>query len=328
MTLADGIDSLASKGAEPLSNCKSNPDPRAILQWKDDPRIVWPRPRDPPRLDYLMAFFSQIAYVPTRFEASNQRGTKVVPSRFFQDLANRGRALDVARLVRDAFPQELDMPVRVVSTANSITLIARVKEVVIIASRGTILFHSLLRPSGDVGIDLNAWPIAYGSADVSYHFGFLEEACASLPQIVEAYRHVGEGLPIYFTGHSLGGALAAVNDRLWDESLGRCVGRKTIVFGCPRFGNDAAVKLRPVRAFVRPGDPVPNLPPRIFGYADIPNSEELRDPDSDSWNIFKNHAIEGYRRAIAHRDEVLAEDERLYRLFEIAMAKEPRQWGF
>lgn len=281
-------------------------------------------------LDYLMALFSQVAYVPTRFEATNRRATSVVPSSFFRKQVALGRSLDIALLVGRAFPAEEGVQVQQVETGNSVTSLVKIRNVVIIASRGTAFFHEVMRPFRDVAIDLDAWHIPYGNPLHRYHFGFLEEASASLPHIRVAYEAIcaGSPLPIYFTGHSLGGALSAVMDRLWETNWPR-EKRTTIVFGCPRFGNRATVDLRPVRSLERKGDPVPRLPPKFLGYANANSRVPLVGPDPISrLRLMKNHAMERYRRAVADREKILAEDALLYRLFEIAMAKDPKRWNF
>jgi hypothetical protein len=298
------------------------PPPRVTLdRCLSGLRLRRPGGRLPPGvgvLDYLMAFFSQIAYVPTRHEAANRRRTKVVPSRLFDEMVAAGRAADVAELIRRAFTDAGEIQVRRVATANSVTTLTRLAGVVVIASRGTLLFHSFLRPSRDLLIDLATLPVAWGSLDARYHLGFLEEACASMPAVRTAYEEIGKGLPIFFTGHSLGGALSAVMDRLW-ETEWPTDERSTIVFGCPRFGNAAAAALLPCRSLVRPGDPVPRIPVG-FGFADPIKVFHLPAPEPRAWiRLTRNHAMEGYRRAIAIRDGRESEDAMLYRLFDIAM---------
>lgn len=276
----------------------------------------------PGSLDYLMALFSQVAYAPTRFEAGNARKTSVVPSLFFRRQAARGRSVDIANLMRRALPEEETVVVRV-TTGNSVTTLTRLRHAVIIASRGTALFHEMMHPFRDAAIDLNAWHIGYGPAGCRYHFGFLEEACASLPHIRAAYETVCggmHGLPIYFTGHSLGGALSAITDRLWEEAW-PSERRTAIVFGCPRFGNQDAVDLRALRSLERKGDPVPKLPPKFLGYASANSRVSITGPDRISRvRLHKNHGMERYRRAVAERDGILEYDALLYRLLEVAVA--------
>ncbi|MEA3001086.1 MAG: hypothetical protein QOK17_2919 [Sphingomonadales bacterium] len=308
--------------APPYSGLLPAP-PRVTLD-RDLARLRIPRVngRLPPAvdaLDYLMACFSQIAYVPTAHEAANRRRTKVVPSSLFEEMSAAGRAADVAALIRQAFRDAGETLVRRVATANSVTTLTRLAGVVVIASRGTRLFHSFLRPSRDLLIDLDALPVAWGSPDTRYHFGFLEEACASIPAVRSAYEEIGKGLPIFFTGHSLGGALSTVTDRLWGEAW-PADERSTIVFGCPRFGNARAAGRLPCRALVRPWDPVPGVPVG-FGYADPIMVFRLPAPAPRAWvRLWRNHSMEGYRRAVAIREKRASEDESLFRRFATAIA--------
>lgn len=303
---------------------------RRYLEWLPGGKLAKRAPNISPDLDYLMALFSQVAYVPTRFEASNSRRTSVVPSSFFQKQVRAGRSADIAALLRIVLGEEPEVQVRRVTTGNSVTTLTRIRNVVVIATRGTSLFHQLMHPMKDLIIDVNAWHIPFGRPEYRYHFGFLEEASASIPYVRSAYEEIsgGASLPIYFTGHSLGGALSAVSDRLWETEWPR-EQRTAIVFGCPRFGNSETVSLRALRAIKREGDPVPQVPPRFLGYADPIEPVSVTGPDPISrWRPLKNHKMELYRRAVAERADILADDATLYRLMEMALAKEPKIRGF
>jgi triacylglycerol lipase len=71
--------------------------------------------------------------------------------------------------------------------------------------------------------------------------------------------------PIWFTGHSLGGALATIAAARLDNATG------LYTYGCPRVGDDDFVNAFPAHVnvwrFCTSGDPVPNVPPRAGWFA-------------------------------------------------------------
>jgi hypothetical protein len=222
-------------------------------------------------------------------------------------------------MIDAAFPDDRETAVEIVATANSVTIAVRLASVVIIATRGTALFHSLLNPLRDLLIDVNALPVSFVREEDRYHFGFLEEACASLPHIRAAYENIGSGRAILFTGHSLGGALSAVMDRLWEDAW-PSDNRSAVVFGCPRFGNRKVVTSRPLRSIVRNGDPVPKVPLASMGYADPDQMVRISGPDRRSrFRLYRNHSMERYRRAIAQREGLLEFDAAHFKCFRLAL---------
>lgn len=73
---------------------------------------------------------------------------------------------------------------------------------------------------------------------------------------------------VFLTGHSLGGAVAALTERLFPLGL-----TSTCIFGSPRYCNLAAYYCAaqdPPTQIQRVGDIVPAVPPKQMGYADHP----------------------------------------------------------
>lgn len=256
-------------------------------------------------IDYVMACFAQIAYLPSEYDIADGRFTKLVPSKLFRQLAGRNAQGRIGGIIFDAM-ESGEFQITTIQTANSNTILVRVDDSIIIAIRGTVLFHRYYQPyqsafpglSQDVLIDLNAIPKAsgWGPSEHRYHMGFLDEAARILPLIQAAHRDLG-GKPAYLTGHSLGGALTAIVHRLW-ELEGHSPVKKATVFGCPRFGNRAACEKLKLRSLKMPFDPVTNVPPIEFGYADV-DHVPLRDKPKHRFWLLGNHKMENYRKQTA-----------------------------
>jgi triacylglycerol lipase len=116
----------------------------------------------------------------------------------------------------------------------------------------------------DLKADANAWTVL---AEVGrLHRGFKQEVDDLWPMIERAIRE--NQRPVWFAGHSLGGAMATV-------CAGRCKlssipsnPKALFTFGSPRVGNRAyihAVKL-PHYRWVHNNDIVARVPPRWLGY--------------------------------------------------------------
>jgi len=158
-------------------------------------------------------------------------------------------------------------------------------------------------------VKIKRMPIAGGSA----HVGFVQAILEAFPKL-EAYLATLSTLkPLIITGHSLGGALAALFAYLWElrnrkYKPGALVPQSiafVYTFGKPRvfgrlaqFSYNAALRSRTFRV-VNCGDPVPLLPGLLIGYlhegqeaflSDTPvlHKVELRINPSRLWEIFND----------------------------------------
>lgn len=100
---------------------------------------------------------------------------------------------------------------------------------------------------------------AYRDGKARLHRGFLR-AFETVEEILEPMLKEVEDLPLYITGHSLGGAVAVV--ATWKNSAYRNAACYT--FGSPRVGNGAFAERfkTPIYRIVNGPDPVPFVPPR------------------------------------------------------------------
>ncbi len=193
---------------------------------------------------------------------------------------------------------------------------------IFVSMRGTSNLYDLL-------VDINARYVMHidGNNFGNFHSGFYQavEECRR-PVIRELAEFLNGGdMPVYVTGHSLGGAMAAVIYAIWKDGLTITEKIKkpldihsAYAFGMPRYGDENAVKrFRAAYHLLSVEDPVPNLPPQWSGFRNPMDERQLdgekveriedREPyDLGNWfyhlatfRPFKKHAMELYRERIA-----------------------------
>jgi triacylglycerol lipase len=116
----------------------------------------------------------------------------------------------------------------------------------------------------DLRADANAWTIALEIGRV--HSGFHQHVDVIWPQVEELLR--GNRKPVWFAGHSLGGAMATVCAVRCKQSLIHSDPRAIYSFGAPRVGDRRYVRYLKVRHYrwVNNNDIVTRMPPRWMGY--------------------------------------------------------------
>jgi len=125
---------------------------------------------------------------------------------------------------------------------------------VVVAFRGTET-GDLDDLKTDMDILLEPWP---GGGRV--HRGFREALDLVWDEIRDHLEHVSGEREIWFTGHSLGGALATLAARRWSPTRG------LVTFGSPRVGDVAfrAAHAVPTWRVVNNNDAVSRLPPPVL----------------------------------------------------------------
>lgn len=235
----------------------------------------WSEPYYTREQAYVCAVFSEAAYWQLQeFEFGRRGQIKVVPSDAIQLLAaNRtdGSAI-IAAAAREG---ELEPP-SVIVTRGAIVTVWKTSQVVIVAIRGTKYLYDWW-----TNLRFARRRVADG---LRVHRGFLSAISAALPELAAVLApSVAAGTPICVTGHSLGGAMAAILHAMWPSwdyrrsplnwimtsRHQRPLTVSCYTFGMPRFGNDNVVfELPSPHALVDPSDLVPRVPPTLFGYAD------------------------------------------------------------
>ena len=140
---------------------------------------------------------------------------------------------------------------------------------------------------GDILSDLAVHKTDFRGARV--HSGFLEKLETLWDDDLEArLDELGDArIPVWVTGHSLGGAIATLAGMRWPF-------QEVVTFGQPRVGSgldDAFVAHGHVR-YVNGLDSVPRIPPAIMGYEH--HGEEVRLVDPDGPSARYDHSIVYY----------------------------------
>lgn len=227
------------------------------------------------RTAWLMAVMSSLAYV--RFEQSpplDELAMSLSKDSDERVILAKLKTL-IAAQSREQFKQELssdlhDLGFELVETYSlSIPLVVDTQAFLarlILPDREPILVLSFrgteVRQSADIRADIAANPMQVGPEGEGHlvHSGFYK-AFKPVEPLIKASLNRPEfkGLPIYITGHSLGGALAITATYCLDsDAVSACY-----TFGGPRVGNQAfgqSIKT-PVYRLVNAADIVPRLPP-------------------------------------------------------------------
>lgn len=212
---------------------------------------AWQSDFQDPRKAYFMACFSELAYLHlTDNELVERDRYKIFsPSLVLSELCRHGLRFDLIRIAA----QVADVRIEIISVGRFVYVIARFYQFVVVAVRGTVSLR-------DWKINLSA-PWAKAKQGF-HHLGFSHEARQALPLLMKALDQSGV---IYFTGHSLGAAVASILAQIWPDPR---VVRTPYLFASPRFGTARAAKALPRYSYIRPRDVVPHVPPRLLGYSD------------------------------------------------------------
>lgn len=288
-------------------------------------KLTSPVLRDDPSLRYVCALMAELAYyhVPA-FEVDDKKRAKVVvPCQGYRSIAIEGYTTDVLGMLEKiegghAF---------VVIDRGVIAAGIYIDNKIFIGFRGTKLLYNY-----DLSINLKFSLIESGGGYSRFgpfhcpfsgrvHRGYLEEAVRvsdaiskNVNMLIEKFNLRIEN--IFLSGHSLGGAVAAIAESF----LYRIDGKPSVItFGAPRYCDAVAyqgkIGFLPTQ-IRRPGDIVPNFPPRSMGYADHPREFDTKGKEYPSnlrdsskaylpWRAilflgkrFKPHDMESYRKEL------------------------------
>jgi hypothetical protein len=240
-------------------------DINSITNW-DDPFFDWKKA-------YVAAVFAKIAYLHIpQFELKNVNRANLIPCSEYREFMKASRPGGVEDILRDSDFGDFFIVVR----PYAIAVVVKVRNVVFVSMRGTQQLY-------DWFVNFNATKShPYTNVDIYFHKGFHRATLSCMKDIhLEILKRFGRNNIIYVTGHSLGGALAAILHALssrghmhfphigyipWDENLAT---HSCYTFGMPRYGNFHAVAhfASPYHIYNHK-DIVPTVPPRFLGFDD------------------------------------------------------------
>lgn len=244
--------------------------------WDDINTIKnWNKPYFDWRKAYVASVFAKLAYLHIpQYELKNANRANLIPCVEYRKIVKGAGSVGIEQILKDSDLGEHF----IVEKPYAIAVVVKAEKVVFISLRGTQKLYDWL-------VNLNvSKSCPYPNLDVNiyFHKGFYRAVASCIYQIhSEIMKRFGEDMTIYVTGHSLGGALAAILHAL--RSRGpieyRHIVRSTsfkymsthscYTFGMPRYGNVHAVEhfASPFHIYNQ-SDIVPAVPPKLIGFAD------------------------------------------------------------
>lgn len=170
---------------------------------------------------------------------------------------------EVQRFVTLLFNRDFRV-IFIIETSNIITFGISFGRVVIVASRGTSYWK-------DWFINFNILKVQTFLPKLKLHKGF--NNIAEISQYVAWSKIFDKPVPVYFTGHSLGGALSAVLFFKFKNENKRGINPNNIksayTFGMPRIANRNVVQFDKIYHFYNPLDVVPKVPMEVLGFSNL-----------------------------------------------------------
>ncbi|SFU68036.1 lipase family protein [Nitrosospira multiformis] len=231
---------------------------------------------------YVACAFAAIAYEELpQFELKKAKRAKVIPCDRYQ--------AHVARWFteqRRASVRQLDMNaiIEIIVRERMVVVISKLTRVIFVSLRGTTLSFADFK--ADLDVRRVRYSLGFGES-VKLHRGFLDAVLECFDEVVEKIASINDKhVPVYITGHSLGGAMAAIfHARLSEREFHPFVHRRQsriapsvscYTFGMPRYGDLAAKSVLPQPYHIfNEFDAIPTLPPTFIGFADSANEKCL-----------------------------------------------------
>jgi len=258
------------------------------------------------------AITAHLAYctIDDQERAAVERAT-IVPCKAFQRLVRLPVSFDIALVLR-----ALDFadPI-IIRTRRFVAVGFPAGSQIYIGVRGTVGAY-------DWGLNARAWPRRGRSLPLYFHAGFLAEAtelAGKLSAAIAAHRMSSNLERVFLSGHSLGGAIAAILHQQRGDLVPAMRGASgdCYIFGAPRtVWGRGGIFLDPPFAFRRLEDFVPRVPPATFGYENFrqqlsPTGAPFVDRGLADWwpflkwldalafgRFIEGHSMENYRREV------------------------------
>jgi hypothetical protein len=273
------------------------------------------------RKAYVCCLLAEVTYyrIPT-FELKNANRASLIPCRYYQDLIVGGRFIDVEAMLRSADLGDFFVVVR----RYAIVVGVRTPNAIFVAIRGTMYLHDWL-------VNLRVTQYRHEAlSSACFHKGFYRAVAAIMGPVSEELRKLlsraPKEIPIYVTGHSLGGAIAALMHALWGMRSsaefveGRGVAERWIrtrsayTFGMPRYGNlHAVLAFRSPYHIYNERDIVPTVPPRWLGYENCLTEFSLDGEEIENFNSKETLSYIGWIAMLLSGIDIRSHSVELYR---------------
>lgn len=207
----------------------------------------------------------------------------------FNDAKNNSDKDDAMKWIKDNGGLITDTPIVITSGKTSVACVSPYPDKNVVSYMGTKTEFDNIQNSIDSGEDwtqnfeVNFVPFKLSPQEIGegypagvnlddlggkVHEGFLEELRAVQAKVVlELFKNGGRDKPVYVTGHSQGGAEAALATRALQAGGFPVV--ETYTYGAPRSGDSAFVESVPASISVHRlefgDDIVPHVPPMLLG---------------------------------------------------------------
>ncbi|WP_338658675.1 lipase family protein [Yersinia intermedia] len=268
-----------------------------------------------PTKAHICCRLSQISYLAIpRYEFEKRGRFKVIPSDEYQSIMRNGitGAILTEEKLSGLIPQAIDNgeapSTFVISGEQVVHVGVRVNNIIFVAVRGTAkLYESSI--FYDIGLDFNIRKVRIFDS-ILLHKGFYSAAMENLQDLYKKLHELADDrsdVKVIFTGHSLGGAIAAIltnhfhkllpntdrayypfshrrwpgnNMRQFRDNLSL---HSSYTFGTPRVMNLAGASyLMSPYTICHVNDAIANIPPKFLNYADFTFRLEM---DLDNYSI-------------------------------------------
>jgi len=233
---------------------------------------------------HVASIFSKMAYMHIPgFELENNSRVNIIPCLGYQELIHNTETIDLGEIL-----SSIDIGQFFMVERSSVVVVAiKVHKVIFISFRGT---QNLYDWFTNLNISKSS-PYPNKNNTAYFHKGFHRAVASCIEEVnSNIIKKFGSENTIYVTGHSLGGAMAAIFHALVNKKIGDCLffdikstsillgmdvhnnflsSNACYTFGMPRFGNFAAMQHfnNPFHIYNK-DDIVPCVPPKFLGYHD------------------------------------------------------------